>query len=267
MKARIITSVILLPLIIFLLWYGKLPLIIVLCGATIIGLHEFFNAIKLEDQHLRGMAFLLVMMTYVFFWMGDYTYLNLSVLIFIALALGVYVFKYPKISLEQLGFLGFGMIYILYLLFHIALVRETTPDGIWSVWLIFIISFGSDSSAYFVGVNFGKHKLVPKLSPKKTIEGAVGGVLGAGILCTVFGVVMQQYGFVDTWVTLPMYFGIGILGSVVSQIGDLVGSAMKRQTQIKDFGTIIPGHGGILDRLDSILFTAPYVYIIVTMLY
>jgi phosphatidate cytidylyltransferase len=78
---------------------------------------------------------------------------------------------------------------------------------------------------------------------------------------------MQQYGFVDTWVTLPMYFGIGILGSVVSQIGDLVGSAMKRQTQIKDFGTIIPGHGGILDRLDSILFTAPYVYIIVTMLY
>ncbi|PKM54668.1 MAG: phosphatidate cytidylyltransferase [Firmicutes bacterium HGW-Firmicutes-5] len=267
MKARIITSVILLPLIIFLLWYGKLPLIIVLCGATIIGLHEFFNAVKLEDQGLRGMAFILVVLTYGFFWMGDYTYLNLSVLIFIALSLGVYVFKYPKITLEQLGFLAFGMIYILYLLLHIALVRETTPDGIWSVWLIFIIAFGSDSAAYFVGVNFGKHKMVPKLSPKKTIEGAVGGVLGAGILCTAFGVAMQQYGFVDTWVTLPMYFIIGIFGSVASQIGDLVGSAMKRQTQIKDFGTIIPGHGGILDRLDSILFTAPYVYIIVTMLY
>ncbi|MDF1616790.1 phosphatidate cytidylyltransferase [Petrocella sp. FN5] len=267
MKARIITAVLLLPLIIFLLWYGRLPLIIVLCGVTIIGLYEFFAAVKLEDRLLRGMAFLLVIITYSFFWTGDYTYMNLSVLMFIALSLGIYVFKYPKISLDQLGFLTFGMVYILYLLLHIALVRETTPEGIWSVWLIFIIAFGSDSAAYFVGVNFGKNKLVPKLSPKKTIEGALGGVLGAGILCTIFGILMLQYGLVDTWVTLPMFFVIGIFGSVVSQIGDLVGSAMKRQTQIKDFGKIIPGHGGILDRLDSILLTAPYVYIIVTMLY
>jgi len=267
MKARILTAVLLLPLIIFLLWYGKLPLIIALSGATIIGLHEFFGAVKLEDQLLKGMAFLLVVMTYGFFWIGDYTYLNLSVLIFIALSLGVYVFKYPKITLEQLGYLTFAMLYILYLLLHIALVRETTPNGIWSVWLIFIIAFGSDSAAYFVGVNFGKHKLVPKLSPKKTIEGAFGGILGAGVLCTVFGILMQNYGYMDTGVNLSMYFVIGIFGSVVSQIGDLVGSAMKRQTQIKDFGKIIPGHGGILDRLDSILFTAPYVYIIVTMLY
>ncbi|MBC7960212.1 MAG: phosphatidate cytidylyltransferase, partial [Vallitaleaceae bacterium] len=140
--------------------------------------------------------------------------------------------------------------------------RQTDKLGLSFVWLVFLIGFGSDTFAYFVGKALGKHKLVPGLSPNKTVEGALGGMIGAVLLTAGYGYVLFLNGtFADLskigWLAL-----LGGLGSIVSIIGDLVASAIKRQTGIKDFGNLLPGHGGIIDRFDSNIFTAPFVYYI-----
>lgn len=121
------------------------------------------------------------------------------------------------------------------------------------LWMIILAAFGSDIFAYFIGSFFGKHKMAPNLSPKKSIEGAVGGIVGAGILGLIFGILFMK----DIWYHCLI---IGIIGGIISECGDLVASSFKRQMGIKDYGNLIPGHGGILDRFDSVIFVAPIVY-------
>ena len=157
-----------------------------------------------------------------------------------------------------------GIFYINFLAFHIVLIDNvyTIPisvgifklSGLNSyVWIVILAAFGTDIFAYLAGRAFGKHKLCPSISPKKTIEGSIGGIIGSVVLCGLFGWLFIPDRFVD-------FIIIGILGSVVAQLGDLTASVMKRKLDIKDWGTLIPGHGGVLDRVDSILFTAPFVY-------
>lgn len=144
-----------------------------------------------------------------------------------------------------------GLVYIVLFSYHIVLIDCT--DYRLMIWLVAIAAFGSDIMAYFTGVFFGKHKMAPNLSPKKTIEGAVGGVAGAALFCGIFG-----------YFVLPSYMMhcaiIGFLGAFVAMAGDLTASAFKRKMGIKDYGNLIPGHGGIMDRFDSIIFVAPVVY-------
>lgn len=121
------------------------------------------------------------------------------------------------------------------------------------VWLVIITAFGTDICAYFAGVTMGKHKLCPKISPKKTWEGAIGGVLGSVILSGVFGLFFAK-------AFLPYCLIIGFIASIASMFGDLTASIFKRKMGIKDYGNLIPGHGGILDRFDSVLFTGPVIY-------
>jgi phosphatidate cytidylyltransferase len=116
-----------------------------------------------------------------------------------------------------------------------------------------LTAFGTDIFAYFTGQAIGKHKLSPKISPKKTIEGAIGGILGSVLLCVVFGHFFGE-------LLLLHYAVIGVLGSILAQLGDLTASIFKRKMGVKDYGMLIPGHGGIMDRFDSVLFTAPFVY-------
>ena len=129
------------------------------------------------------------------------------------------------------------------------------------VWLIYIGAWGSDTCADCVGKLIGKHKMPSTLSPNKTIEGCVGGIAGAALIGFLFAL-----GFYRDNSTLWWQFAIvGAVSSVISQIGDLTASAIKRNHDIKDYGKLIPGHGGILDRFDSIIFTAPIVYYLITL--
>ena len=133
------------------------------------------------------------------------------------------------------------------------------PDGIYLVWLIVLSSWGCDTCAYCVGMLIGKHKMAPKLSPKKTVEGAIGGVLGAALLGFLYGAYFEG--------SMEVILKPGVISAaacaiaaVISQIGDLAASAIKRNHNVKDYGHLIPGHGGILDRFDSMIFTAPAIY-------
>jgi phosphatidate cytidylyltransferase len=145
-----------------------------------------------------------------------------------------------------------GMIYIGFFAFHIVLIDQMQDHSILK-WLVLITAFGSDVFAYFTGMLFGKHKLAPDLSPKKTVEGAIGGVIGSVALSALFGALFAKELLIHCIV-------IGMLASPVSMAGDLTASAYKRDMGIKDYGKLIPGHGGIMDRFDSVLFTAPFVF-------
>lgn len=134
----------------------------------------------------------------------------------------------------------------------IAVLRE---DYSWAFLLIFIAAWGSDTFAYFAGRAFGRHKLIPKISPKKTIEGAVGGAIAGMILFPVFGLVLSCV--TDCGVNYILLSVLGLIAALVSQLGDLIMSAIKRNYDIKDFGNLFPGHGGFLDRFDSTLTVAP----------
>jgi phosphatidate cytidylyltransferase len=144
----------------------------------------------------------------------------------------------------------FGVFYITFLLSFVILIRNKTNGNI-LIWLVFISSWGCDTFAYFTGKLFGKHKLTEKISPKKTIEGSIGGSLG---------VLLISWSFVYFFNLNYLYILVCFIASIFSQFGDLAASAIKRNTSLKDYGIILPGHGGFLDRFDSVLFAAPIIY-------
>ena len=136
--------------------------------------------------------------------------------------------------------------------------------GIFTVWLVFVCSWGCDTCAYCVGMLIGKHKMAPVLSPKKSIEGGIGGILGAALIGVLYALAINHWGGAESEVFT--YAVIGAVGGAISQIGDLAASAIKRYHNIKDYGRLIPGHGGILDRFDSVIFTAPIIYYLAILL-
>ncbi len=133
-------------------------------------------------------------------------------------------------------------------------------DGVFLVPLIIICSWGTDTFAYVFGSLFGRHKLSPIVSPKKSVEGSVGGTISSALLCMLYGFLVSY--FTELSANYPALFVTGIVLSVISQMGDLNASAIKRSYNVKDFGKIFPGHGGMLDRFDSVIAACPALYII-----
>lgn len=176
--------------------------------------------------------------------------------------MAVYVFTFPEYTAHQVMAAYFSFVYCPVMLSFVFLTREL-DYGIFLVWMIFINSWISDTCAYLVGVMAGKHKLAPVLSPKKSVEGSVGGIAGAALAGGLFGYYLDTAipGNVGSFSVLLAV--VGGVGSVISQIGDLAASAVKRNYEIKDYGKLIPGHGGIMDRFDSVIFTAPITYFLI----
>ena len=190
---------------------------------------------------------------------------SMMILLFaLVLIMCVYVFTYPKYRAEQIMAALFGIFYVAVMLSYIYKTR-TLEGGAWLVGLIFLSSWGSDTCAYCVGMLIGKHKMAPVLSPKKSIEGGVGGVLGAALLGALYALLISGVNQADGHTPL-MYAVICAVGALISMVGDLAASAIKRNKEIKDYGKLIPGHGGILDRFDSVIFTAPFIYFLASVL-
>ena len=176
-----------------------------------------------------------------------------------------YVFTFPKYKTEQVLMAFFGVIYVAVLMSFLYFIRNT-EDGVYTIWLIMISSWGCDTCAYLAGVTMGKHKMAPILSPKKSVEGAIGGIIGAAAIGAIYGAAVGSHmAAVDN---APVYFAIlCACAGLISMVGDLAASAIKRNYEIKDYGKLIPGHGGVLDRFDSVIFTAPIIYYLIYFLF
>lgn len=226
---------------------------------SLVGLYEFYKVFKIEKSlGIIGFGFAIVYYLALLLYKG-----SVNGALFLAIELmmiaGVYVLKYPKYNTEQVFASIVGFLYLPMMLSYVYQIR-IAEDGLYSLWLIFLCSWGCDTCAYCVGMLLGKRKLAPVLSPKKSIEGAVGGVAGAALLGAIYGMTVSGQVAISN---APAVFAvICAVGAIISQFGDLIASGIKRQHGIKDYGKIIPGHGGILDRFDSVIFTAPMIYVL-----
>ena len=208
---------------------------------------------------LEVTSFLTIIVYYTVLFLGRED-LQLAVLIGgVILNMFVYVFTYPRYHADQITAAFFSIVYAGVMLSFIYQTRMM-EGGAFLVWLIFLCSWGCDTCAYCVGMLIGKHKMAPVLSPKKSIEGGIGGILGAALIGVLYALAINHWGGAESEVFT--YAVIGAVGGAISQIGDLAASAIKRYHNIKDYGRLIPGHGGILDRFDSMIFCAPVVLFI-----
>ena len=263
LKMRVLTAAVGIPVIILIL---LAPVWVIAAAAvlcSLIGTFEFYGAVGLLRRQtplcvvgfigtalLPFCAFLEPMM------IMTCSFLYLLVLFLMMLMSG------KKIRITDISMLIMGLIYIPFLLSNVLFIRQLEYGNI-LVWLVFVGSFMTDSGAYFSGRIFGRHKLCPDISPKKTVEGAVGGTIVCGLGFLLFALIINLF-FADM-INADMSYGaafvLGLISAVMAQIGDLTASLIKRQFGIKDFGNLFPGHGGMLDRCDSIVMVAPAVFL------
>lgn len=249
---RVIIGVLGTIAIIFVLSIGGIVLDIAIFSLLLIALYEMRNAFK----HINIEINYILMLIAAFIGAFDvFFYKTLHLAFYVILAVSLFDLLFLRNSIYGSSATAFSLLYLIIGFLSIILIEDEIIIG-----LLLIIAFGTDTFAYLVGMKFGKHKLIPDVSPKKTVEGAIGGLLGAVILSCIY----------------LSYFNIGELfqniilsasGSIIAQLGDFIASRIKRETGIKDFGKILPGHGGIMDRFDSVILVAPLIYWLYSGLY
>lgn len=282
---RFRSSVILMAVAITAMVLGSYTLFGVIVLITMIGLMELYRVVGVNKSKAGAVGYIIAFLYFLriffqYFIIPDLNVIDLMsenkicfnlwinsfaiiIALLIILALAVYVLTFPKYNSEQITMVVFGFFYVVMPLMYIFQTRQLS-GGEYAVWLIFIGSWGSDTMAYVVGRKIGKTKIAPKLSPKKSLEGLIGGIVGAALIGVIFAIIFKSQ-LEESFSNPILLFGLtGAIGSVVSQIGDMAASAIKRNKGIKDYGTLIPGHGGILDRFDSVIFIAPIVYFMLT---
>jgi len=272
LKTRVISALVGLALLIAVLWLGSVTLGIAVSLIAAIGLYEFYNSTAaVKNIHpIKSVGYLTILPLLI---LGlketGWFNIDLNILTGISACLVIFssmafiVFGNKRYNIIDACVTTFGIAYVPFLLSFLILIRNMNYGSI-LIWVIFIGAWGTDTMAYTCGRLFGKRKIMPEISPKKTLAGAIGGILGCAVLMVLYGVIVHNvFGLNISSVVLAL---LGVLCGVISQIGDWSASAIKRYVNVKDFGNIMPGHGGVLDRFDSILFVAPVVYYVLTLL-
>lgn len=257
-KTRLLSGIVLVIAALVLIITGGDVLLVSTLVISYIGMFELYRVFQMEKTIPGILGYLAATVYYVNLRFAFLPDMMMLVLGFLILLMFAYVFTYPKFKTEQILAAFFGVFYVAVMLSFVYQTRMLNA-GAYIVWMIFLCSWGCDTCAYCVGVLIGKHKMAPKLSPKKSIEGAIGGVLGAALLTVLYGMIFRN-AMGTTTVQVFVMAAISAVGALISMVGDLTASAIKRNYDIKDYGKLIPGHGGILDRFDSVIFTAPIIY-------
>lgn len=255
LKHRLITALLGIPILIALIYLGNIPLLLAVYIVSFLGLKEFINLIEnagfspLKISMYLG-VFLSIAESYIY--KGESAFM---VFFMVFVFLIIHLIIKNEINLVTISVSLLGVIY-LSLLKYILLLRDL-PNGFILIFIVFVLTWMVDTGAYFSGRLFGNRKLAPIISPNKTKEGAIGGVIVTIIVAVVIHYAILPIGLINAII-------LGVLVSVIGQVGDLFESLLKRSANIKDSGKILPGHGGILDRFDSILFTVPVTYYFLT---
>ncbi len=240
------------------LFAGGLVSAVILTIVSLVGVNEILKVYSLDKSPFAVFSFIATVIWYIFIYFNKTQFLLPTIIVLLLLILAVYVCTFPKYKDIDMMRAFFAFVYVAVLLSFVLRIRAMDA-GLLLAFFVLISSWINDICAYFVGSAIGKHKFSPKVSPNKSVEGFVGGVVGAGVIGWLYGFVFAKY--------IPfssIYCGmIAALGAIPAVIGDLAASAVKRDNNIKDYSNLIPGHGGIVDRIDSILFTAPIIYYLV----
>ena len=264
-KTRLLSGICLVLILGAAIYMGGFVFWTLLFLVSLIGYHEFCRAIRqipLGEKYRPDIPEIMGCLSIVCYEVVMYLTESPKNLFYVVIGSMIlfmltYVLTFPKFDSAYIMQICFGILYVVVLLGCLYLIR-IRERGIVEILMVFISSWVCDTCAYLAGRTFGKHKLAPVLSPKKSIEGSVGGVLGAVLV----GVLLAYAANGNQLI----YGAVCGAGAVISQIGDLFASGIKRNRGIKDYGNLIPGHGGILDRFDSVLITAPVVFILVDLL-
>ena len=261
---RLASGIVLVIIALGALIFGGIPLALTLWAISMVALRELTKALNCATDPKRlnmlealGMAGVTAYYLILFF-SNDHMLLFMCIVGFFMLEMLVYVVAFPKYRAEQVTAVVFSFLYAPVMLSFMYLTRNHA-QGIYVVWMILISSWGCDTCAYVVGKLIGRKKIFPVLSPKKSLEGCIGGLLGAALLGWLYGHFFVENAFPDQAVS-GMIAVICAVGAIISMVGDLAASAIKRNHDIKDYGKLIPGHGGIMDRFDSVIVTAPMTY-------
>ncbi|HOV78738.1 MAG TPA: phosphatidate cytidylyltransferase [Bacillota bacterium] len=249
---RVLSALVGIPLVVLAVWHGDIPLLLLTGIIVVLGLkemNEMLARLGIKPSLWIACAGGLILVSGAYLYSDGYPGPTITVIMFLHLI--AVVALYPRFSLLDSAATLMGTLYV-GLLTYFYLLR-TLPYG-W-IWLIFMLActWACDTAAYFAGMFFGRRRIAPVLSPKKTVEGAIGGLLGSLLVALLF---TRIYHFLPPMEMLLL----GLMVGAAAEVGDLLESAFKRQAGIKDSSSLIPGHGGILDRIDSALFTAPLVY-------
>ncbi|HBU68930.1 MAG TPA: hypothetical protein DEE98_00935 [Elusimicrobia bacterium] len=267
---RLITAVVGIPLMLLSIYWGGLPFLIVMMGVVFLALQEFFYIAEKGNYSVRPVTGIVTgMLIFISVYLNATKIGPLSdnqgtaaliTLLIIPLFAMEIIKKQPQKAIERMGLTFFGAFFISWTLGHLVLIRNLRPDGLlFSLFLVLLI-WTLDTGAYFVGRKFGRNRLSESISPKKTVEGAIGGVITAVVVGLICRLIFLKHIF-----SIPETIIISVAISIVSQFSDLAESLIKRDAGLKDSSDLLPGHGGMLDRFDSFLFTAPlfYYYLVV----
>ena len=265
MKSRILAAVVLVPLLtIILLALPKLVTAIVFALVLGIAAYELLYPTGLV-RHLRLVIWSAISAAATAIWSyfdAVHDYAVIGTLLFLVVLFSEMMLDHVKVHLRMICMCLLAGLIMPYLLSALIRILDLKL-GRYFVPAPFIIAFLSDAGAYFIGLRFGKHKLAPVVSPNKTIEGVIGGLVFSMVGMLIYGVVLQLLSFRVNYGLALLY---GLLGSAAATFGDLCFSIIKRQTGIKDYGNLIPGHGGILDRFDSMMTVAPLIEVLLSLI-
>ena len=257
-KTRLLRGIVLVAAALVLIITGGDVLLFSTLLISYIGMFELYRIFHVEKELPGIVGYLAATVFYCNLKWAFLPDLMVVVLGFLMALMFVYVFTYPKYKTEQMLAVFFGVFYVAVMLSYVYQIR-TLERGLYLAFLVFLCSWGCDTCAYCVGMLIGKHKMSPKLSPKKSVEGAVGGVAGAALLTALYCFIFRSPMHLERG-EIVILAVIAAIAGLISMVGDLTASAIKRNYDIKDYGKLIPGHGGILDRFDSMIITAPIIY-------
>ncbi len=261
---RVISVLLGFPLVVIILTFGNKYIVdVFLVLIAMLSMQEYFNAISKDAKPVRWIGYLscipigFIHILPIYFSAEIIQKILIMVIPTIVLLLfGQVIFTNMKTNFKDIAYTFFGMFYIIGCITFIALLRGL-DNGIILVWYAIFAAWGTDTFAYLIGMRFGKHKM-SKISPKKSIEGAIAGTVSSVIIIAIYTLIMNNIynlGYSYLYVIIA-----GIILSIIGQLGDFAASSIKRYVDVKDYSNLIPGHGGMLDRIDSLIFIAPFAY-------
>lgn len=264
---RIISGVLLFPILALILIFGNKYVVDVFISiVAIMSIHEFYKAFKGKAKPITWNGYLTsALICFVHLVPSEFILpaVTLAILFNLLVLFTQVVVTSMKNNITDISISLLGICYIPFFLVFLPLIRDNLENGKILLWFVFFVSWGTDIFAYFIGRKFGKHKFT-SISPNKSIEGCIGGLFGAILTCIIYTIICNTVWNLN--INYLFMLGISIFLSIVSQIGDLAASSIKRHCKIKDFSNLIPGHGGLLDRIDSVIFILPFAYFLLSII-